>query len=832
MLVVISDHIADFGLSAFSECDAIYLCSAQPADYTAATTTLALGSKVGSRGEFFSHPAAQPNGRQVTAAPVLAGLVERAGWLSRWAAVDQSTNTLLATGPISNPQFGNPGQQFNLPSWNILFNRGLGMVDFFDLPLPLSLSRGPTTLGVPIATGNIALEPTGLTPAIPQLGVPVFRFPLQAANFKISTPLVFGKASTGQTNDLIALDLVDGTPIIITTVGTDHVFLEAVDLVDGPPAIVVDVSSNFIVDLASADLEVAAALAFSSPDLQIGFKPTISGGMPAYIQPPFEVGVYKSAQNPSDISSYESWLGRSVDRISDSVPSNDWDSFVGSDWVWFASQWAGNKSRVIISLPMIPTFGNYSTSTLIDSEVSAALSAGANGDYDSYWVQMRQNLITAGYGGNSIRLGWGMNTTQYNWRANANPIAWTAYFKRIVSILRDDPNSHFVINFNPTIGYGIIAAETVYPGDAYVDRIGLSIYDRDTSGQYPVPVDATLNEKLTRWQNVWNNDILNDPHGLTFWSAFAFGRNKPLAINELGVWPDTDLGGGDNTIFIQSMYDYAINPSSHIALMMYDDRVGIDALSDPTLYPNAASLYLSLIGRPRGFNFDTVENPAPDSFVFHVDATNSPTGYTIVSGNLNSYFAVWPDGNLRTSAGGIPSGIYTIGVTATNAYGTSSPVSFTIGVGTKKILTASSLVLSSLTITSSALKSVVNFSAANLTVSSPALPSGSFFIVRSFTAINLRVTGSIGLGTSALGRISNLVNANLSIGMPTVVPAIGGPSFASANGATPVTAANLSSGSPVFALASLTGPTPIDIIAANLAVLSPTVELQAAFTSS
>jgi hypothetical protein len=71
--------------------------------------------------------------------------------------------------------------------------------------------------------------------------------------------------------------------------------------------------------------------------------------------------------------------------------------------------------------------------------------------------------------------------------------------------------------------------------------------------------------------------------------------------------------------------------------------------------------------------------------VGQVSATNNPTGFAIASGNPNGYFAINAIGNLSvTTAGaaGITDGNDILGITATNADGTSPAVNVTVAVVT------------------------------------------------------------------------------------------------------------------------------------------------------
>lgn len=324
----------------------------------------------------------------------------------------------------------------------------------------------------------------------------------------------------------------------------------------------------------------------------------------------YKIGVYRAAQDPTAILVYENYLGRRMDYILDTIPSGDWGDatiaisfakFVGSGWNFFASQWVGNESRMVITCPMLPVQGNYGSPTLGSGGASTALAAGASGSYDSYWTTLGSSMVSSGFGSNYIRLGWEMNGNWYNWSASFNPTAWVTYFQRIVTILRATSGSSFKFVFNPTLGYQTIDSSTIYPGDSYVDVIALDIYDQDFNGYYPILSTDTTAQALVKQQAVWANTLDNpyNPLEIPYWKTFSTTHTKPLWVCEWGVQAITNAnGGGDDTYFIQQMHDYAV--TNGIATMMYFDLFGDQALFNsrqtPTAFPNASALYHSLFG--------------------------------------------------------------------------------------------------------------------------------------------------------------------------------------------------------------------------------------------
>lgn len=120
-MAFLNDRVFDNGLTVLdTEANAIYICSAEPATYTAATTTNALGSATGGNFPGIGAPAAgSPNGRQVTVSAVTAGSVTATGTATHFAIVDTVNSRLLATAALSASQAVTSGNTFTLTSLTI-----------------------------------------------------------------------------------------------------------------------------------------------------------------------------------------------------------------------------------------------------------------------------------------------------------------------------------------------------------------------------------------------------------------------------------------------------------------------------------------------------------------------------------------------------------------------------------------------------------------------------------------------------------------------------------------------------------------------------------------
>jgi len=152
---------------------------------------------------------------------------------------------------------------------------------------------------------------------------------------------------------------------------------------------------------------------------------------------------------------------------------------------------------------------------------------GAAGDFNKYARLFAENLIRSGFAYSVIRLGHEMNGrweddnighTRVQWKH------WAEYFAQIVRSMRSVPGAHFLFDWNVNAGtWTTIRLADYYPGNAYVDIVGLSFYDQ--SGARLPPVGSS-----SRW-----SVLANEPLGLNTVYAFAAQHHKPLSLPEWGT---------------------------------------------------------------------------------------------------------------------------------------------------------------------------------------------------------------------------------------------------------------------------------------------------------
>ncbi|HZV25028.1 MAG TPA: glycosyl hydrolase [Acidothermaceae bacterium] len=244
---------------------------------------------------------------------------------------------------------------------------------------------------------------------------------------------------------------------------------------------------------------------------------------------------------------------------------------------WLIAPHAASTARFEYSMPMLPDGTHYT------------LAACAAGAYNAYWRAAATNLVAHQLPNTIVRPGWEFNGSWYHWAAKDNITGYVGCFRTIVTTMRSVAGQHFAFDWNPTLGAGAFPAQLAYPGDAYVDYIGVDIYDSSWS-RYPTAATGLAAAQAAAW-----NDDVNGADGLAFWSAFARSHAKPMAITEWGLVAMTNgHGGGDDPAFVDHMFDFMTDPANNVAYEHYfntgsaaDDHT----LTGATKFPKSVTEY-------------------------------------------------------------------------------------------------------------------------------------------------------------------------------------------------------------------------------------------------
>jgi hypothetical protein len=224
-----------------------------------------------------------------------------------------------------------------------------------------------------------------------------------------------------------------------------------------------------------------------------------------------------------------------VETFSNTEPTwADWsDPWVVSSQYGYKAWLAADSGtrQVVLTQNLIP-----------DSEGSNPnwTSQCAAGDFDRYATLLASNLVKTGFGYSVIRLGAEMNgtwnvgslgSTMGEWKQ------WGQCFAREVQAMRTVPGSHLLFDWDVNANYRNIPLAKFYPGDTYVDIIGVDVYD--DSGIPLPPVGSP-----ERWA-----ELVSEPEGLDAIKNFAVAHGKPLSIPEWG----TVAMDGDDANYVTNM---------------------------------------------------------------------------------------------------------------------------------------------------------------------------------------------------------------------------------------------------------------------------------------
>lgn len=264
------------------------------------------------------------------------------------------------------------------------------------------------------------------------------------------------------------------------------------------------------------------------------------------------LGVYAGpdSKGVTGAAAFGSAIGVQPQSVLDFAATDSWANLTAPSWL--IAPHAGQSAQFELSLPMLPDGGQYS------------LAACASGSYDAEWRTTASNLISHQLASTIVRPGWEFNGNWYHWSAKNDIAGFIGCFRHIVDTMRSVPGQHFRFDWNPDVGLNSFPAEQAYPGDAYVDYIGVDVYDYSWS-HYPAGGSGMAAARDAAW-----NDVLNGDHGLAFWSRFATAHHKPMALPEWAAAARSDgHGGGDNASFIDHVFDFIEDPANNVAYTHY-----------------------------------------------------------------------------------------------------------------------------------------------------------------------------------------------------------------------------------------------------------------------
>jgi len=284
--------------------------------------------------------------------------------------------------------------------------------------------------------------------------------------------------------------------------------------------------------------------------------------------PKFALGTFvfnPNSTDPAAEAAFENQFNAFTNAMG--APPKFMDAFANyyADW----SQWVPTENGLAMSWAALPQLRSVTPVMTIPmasanefSNPDQAFKDIIAGKHDDVFTGLVNSWKSAGYTTIDARIGYEMNGKFVPWYMGDDPgtIAdWIAAFQHIADVVHAVPGITVKTVWNPvTSNYTNQPTSSSYPGDKYVDVVGVDIY----STVYPVVLydwaknDGTIDQTPQEWfansinrEHFWLNPNATqyNPNGYdpAQWGfkqvlAFATAHNKPLGLAETGA-------GGDGT---------------------------------------------------------------------------------------------------------------------------------------------------------------------------------------------------------------------------------------------------------------------------------------------
>lgn len=265
---------------------------------------------------------------------------------------------------------------------------------------------------------------------------------------------------------------------------------------------------------------------------------------------------------------FAAYRGRPLGVVTVFLDSQNWNDITYSNWAF--QRYSGYRTRMAVALPLTVR--------------GTPLSAVADGSHDSAFLSFAKILVAHGRAASDIRLGWEFNDGGRPWSA-FQAGAYIAAFRHVSSLLKG-VLPHATIDWNGDRGdrTGLNPFTQLYPGDAYVNIIGVDVYDHGY-------ILANTPTSFHAWTAL--------PFGLNSWAAFAAAHHKRLAVPEWGL--NGKGADGDNPAFITGMYGWFMQHAKSLAYEAYFNEPGghtQNSLTDPVELHASSTVYRTLWAVP------------------------------------------------------------------------------------------------------------------------------------------------------------------------------------------------------------------------------------------
>jgi hypothetical protein len=277
-------------------------------------------------------------------------------------------------------------------------------------------------------------------------------------------------------------------------------------------------------------------------------------------------GVYVG-NNPKSVGQFEQWFGKEADAILSYTGDKDWADYEGSVG-WAMGLWRPLNRPVLWSVSFMPK--------------GCTLADAAAGKYNDHWRTVAKKFDTWRPEDPVIfiRTAWEFNAKWFHYNAVGKAEDFKGAWRQFVDTFRS-VSPRFKFDWCPAGGDWMpMKAEDAYPGDDYVDIIGLDIYDQFKWNK--------IEDPKKRWKEIY----LTGKNGLTWHRDFAKKHNKLMAYSEWGAGGND---AGDNAYFIEQMHKWFVE-NKVIYASYWNSNSGYKGHISNDEYPQIGKTYKQLFG--------------------------------------------------------------------------------------------------------------------------------------------------------------------------------------------------------------------------------------------
>jgi hypothetical protein len=274
------------------------------------------------------------------------------------------------------------------------------------------------------------------------------------------------------------------------------------------------------------------------------------------------------------ISQFEDYRGRRADTYTIWSRRDTWKDITNIGASGFSTV-RNAGGRISYGLAMLPQTNHAGRNP-------GYWAQAARGSYDTYYQSVARQVAASGATNVIFRIGWESNHNSWPWYGGSDPARFKQTFQRIARILRDHNPTCLIEWCNVKDGRQRGSVLDLYPGDAYVDIVGVTFFDG-----YPAFNSDAI------WAANYRTRLRGGPLGIGSWLDFARSRGKKFAVPEWGIWRGRP-NCGDNQVYIRKMNEFFRGCGDDLAYENYFNQIDYHQICPGNINPRASAEYRRL----------------------------------------------------------------------------------------------------------------------------------------------------------------------------------------------------------------------------------------------